>query len=1445
MKIRLGLILGCIILFLFVIVQPVSANHLCGMDCDQHTEQGACTHGCTVPGTAPNPDFRSSDSDSGYKTDDAQTYAQNVVAAQETITAQAVAAGASDSMIAGVLSAYVDVNTTEAAINTVDITQTNAAVVSPEVQSALADQTSRCSPELHLCPMIDPKTQQVVGWVPATQAVYGTFEDAKLARLNVSLGNLNESTGIYAGGLTPNDADSGTAFRKFTTEALDKGLTDDEKAHIAQLAEQNMVKINPDGTVKKDTSGNIVTNTGTLQVSELHQREQTFQTEQTQAADNAYQRVLGGLGCTQLPGTLNCDSNASTFVIACAKEKNVPVCSAEELKAYLLTIPEFVQLRGNVPKAKEFATSIEGIAKQTAANALVVAQAAVFDAAITAEQSVLNTHPCRGDACDVAGLLNSFIASVPNYTILSAEDRTKIEQAFLALAVGENTSLGFAQKACKQVNSVTKCDGVDAYISLGFARDTASNIATSNLNQVIDAMTQCAARNPLGCSLNLYSFDAFAYYPNDSHVAQQLQDHFNDQRTLVQSSINDRVKLDQLAKDSAQALVRSESFRSGERDGVAAPIMGPPTPIIGPPAPPKDTKGAGSRMVVPPNWSSVTTAAPVANTTTTDLTPLQQLQLSAAQASLNIIGAFNNTGFAQGINQRASDLGVINAPSADVAIGRFLNTTTGGFFGNYAATYANINAQNPNASLLERAFNPSGIDASASLLAHAVTAVAPDGGVVTGAVVDGLLHAPLFGATRWINGIALGVRAASTGNLETLAQANAYNLYNISGAQDVVDTSNRLIWQSGMTPEQAEAYRNSIQCGENGFDLTKCRIDTSDPTALLNRVSDAFALGTSAVAIGDVAASAEVIARQAIVSAVRNGATLNAQTVAQGIANGVATTVTAGPLSQQGVEQALGLFAKGFQNGTGNAFQRAGQGLSDVYSQGMPATQSLVNRALSGFEAVGIGGGGSEVKALALAIAENPQRIAVLPDIHSMSVQDVKDELFRRGMIDADGKPLGGVFIGDLYGKASTELVANSPTQSPGSDLLEYITDLVNQSDGKMVALNGNWDPRMATAVAAHLRGDSSQLQAILGKTLPLSEVNHVLSSAENLAQYLDRAGQLQTVVPIGNTVFSHTDTAQDLLYSLTQDDLQKLAQTNPDLAEEVRYLINQQKYSGHGVYDAQTNFEILDKANPELASQAQAVLDKYKLLPGDTKITPDDKAILASADKIIKQATQNDRLLNAQEVQLFNQAYRELDLSPKDISSRINANVSEIITQGVGSQNIPGLNGDAAYRELQTLHANMSEDLAFFKDPAIADAYAEVFGANTLAFGHTPVSAATPIAVQSSGLTQVAPGVWQTNAGTLLYDTDVNLSTGMRVRSTTSSNGFLPVVDGVIQFPEDPAEIQRLFVSEGPMSVPVTQYIPRPAFQMPSVSPIVPPNMQFVFSQVMRDVLPSYVGSR
>jgi hypothetical protein len=44
-----------------------------------------------------------------------------------------------------------------------------------------------------------------------------------------------------------------------------------------------------------------------------------------------------------------------------------------------------------------------------------------------------------------------------------------------------------------------------------------------------------------------------------------------------------------------------------------------------------------------------------------------------------------------------------------------LNTVTFGGFGNYVQTYQNINAQNPQASYLEKAFNPSGMAASAQL----------------------------------------------------------------------------------------------------------------------------------------------------------------------------------------------------------------------------------------------------------------------------------------------------------------------------------------------------------------------------------------------------------------------------------------------------------------------------------------------------------------------------------------------------------------------------------------------------------------------------------------------------------------------------------------------------------------------------------------------------------
>ena len=178
-----------------------------------------------------------------------------------------------------------------------------------------------------------------------------------------------------------------------------------------------------------------------------------------------------------------------------------------------------------------------------------------------------------------------------------------------------------------------------------------------------------------------------------------------------------------------------------------------------------------------------------------------------------------------------------------------------------------------------------------------------------------------------------------------------------------------------------------------------------------------------------------------------------------------------------------------------------------------------------------------------------------------MQLDKYKQELFNRGIIDADGNPLEGIILGDHFGKTNSDLLLASTTQTPGNDLLAYTADLAKRSNGKIQIITGNWEPRATVAIAAALRGDTGQLEAILLKTLPENEVLHVISSPENIKEYINSIGQLKTVVKIGDTVFSHTDTAQELLYSLNPDDLTKLSQTNPDLAENLRYLVYQQKY--------------------------------------------------------------------------------------------------------------------------------------------------------------------------------------------------------------------------------------------------------------------------------------------
>ena len=74
-------------------------------------------------------------------------------------------------------------------------TQT-APTVSSEANALRDAKTKECSVTLGLCPMIDPVSLKVVGWVPSDKAVFGTFTDAIVARSGLSIGDATKTIEI-------------------------------------------------------------------------------------------------------------------------------------------------------------------------------------------------------------------------------------------------------------------------------------------------------------------------------------------------------------------------------------------------------------------------------------------------------------------------------------------------------------------------------------------------------------------------------------------------------------------------------------------------------------------------------------------------------------------------------------------------------------------------------------------------------------------------------------------------------------------------------------------------------------------------------------------------------------------------------------------------------------------------------------------------------------------------------------------------------------------------------------------------------------------------------------------------------------------------------------------------------------------------------------------------
>lgn len=491
---------------------------------------------------------------------------------------------------------------------------------------------------------------------------------------------------------------------------------------------------------------------------------------------------------------------------------------------------------------------------------------------------------------------------------------------------------------------------------------------------------------------------------------------------------------------------------------------------------------------------------------------------------------------------------------------------------------------------------------------------------------------------------------------------------------------------------------------------------------------------------------------------------------------------------------------------TANVAEVAGGVVKSVSNTVMGKLESELLGGLSGLDNPTFGNGPQTALAYGTSTRTGVQQsVAVMPDSHSMSVEDFIDELHARGIVNDEGQPVQGVILGDFYGKTTTDLLGAYGT--PGGDLFEYATQLADASEGSVRVVSGNWEPRTAAAVAATLRGETTELKAILKKTLPASEVEAIISSPESVASFADKLGKLENVTQVGETVLQHTDTAQSLLFSLDESDMAKLAAKNPQLADEIEYT---------------------------------------KWLH-DNAVGPNAVA---------------NPVLTAEDIQRYQQAYAELGLAPQDIVANINTSTQDILQQGVLQQQryaelaATGLSqeemitvgmataedftrANQAYADLQYLHKNISKDLTFFQDAGESvQAYAQTFNAQAVGFGHTPVSTLDPVSL-AGAYQEVSPGVWNVN-GVLVQDFDTNVSSGMRsILYPTEKNpkGFLKIVNGVMQLPEDRNLLQSIDISSGPTSIPTTFSPPQQTI-VPWVQPTYSLNLGDQLMNTMDDVI-------
>lgn len=178
-----------------------------------------------------------------------------------------------------------------------------------------------CNVNLGLCPMVDPTSGALVGWVPSDKPVFGTFEQAGIARQNLSIGDLFVDDVKLSDGKEI-DRVYNYNWQDKKPEELGALITDPGKiAEIKALAEKNKVQVDERGNVLTNQNGDLVLKDGgTLSKEKFDQAAKQFAIDQ----ENKQKEIIASVQTKEGKYT----DSAAKIITECA---NDPKCSKDEL----------------------------------------------------------------------------------------------------------------------------------------------------------------------------------------------------------------------------------------------------------------------------------------------------------------------------------------------------------------------------------------------------------------------------------------------------------------------------------------------------------------------------------------------------------------------------------------------------------------------------------------------------------------------------------------------------------------------------------------------------------------------------------------------------------------------------------------------------------------------------------------------------------------------------------------------------------------------------------------------------------------------------------------------------------------------------------------------------------------------------------------------------------